>query len=503
MKFNKNEFGWKEKVSVNTDNSDKLDKVEFERMNLYNISSSESLIIQGYPLDMATYREDISNGDVYNRRYINVDKNILNIIDTNKDIIVSIIYEENGKKKIFNQVGYYSSMDYFKNTISLPINNSSISIQVTLFKNKQYNENLELIDSEKCSILLNFGKKDEDTVRLLDSFEYRISIRNANVLTKTNLLEYTPTSDYHPTTKKYVDSKFVMYENIETIYTIPMSEMQKCNNGTSMYVSNIDFDELFINHEKYIYYANYKDETLIPVKYDSKYNRFITDVLDKAGDFNLKLGFDLGTHRMYPFSGGSDEIKAYTFTNDLIIKRVPILDVNEVATKEYVDNNDMRMLEYVYEGNVFKITLTAEQEERLWNLQSGEYIVLDSILPEDIYKCTDTGSIWYGCILINDTSFKVNSFGSLKINNIKSDNAINFCTENTYYNSSTQAGIFRYNYSLAVLNNTEQVVLVKCNDLEYHYASTDYINNILSFNDSGELVVTINGVSKTFVPKPE
>ena len=54
---------------------------------------------------------------------------------------------------------------------------------------------------------------------------------------------------------------------------------------------------------------------------------------------------------------------------------------------------------------------------------------------------------------------------------------------------------------MAVLNNTEQVVLVKCNDLEYHYASTEYINNILSFNESGELVVTINGVSKTFVPK--
>ena len=503
MKFNKNEFGWKEKVSVNTDNSDKLDKVEFERMNLYNISSYESLIIQGYPLDMATYREDISNGDVYNRRYINVDKNILNIIDTNKDIIVSIIYEENGKKKIFNQVGYYSSMDYFKNTIYLPINNSSISIQVTLFKNKQYNENLELIDSEKCSILLNFGKKDEDTVRLLDSFEYRVSIRNENVLTKTNILEYTPTSDYHPATKKYVDDKFYMYENIETIYTIPMSEMQKCNNGTSMYVSSIDFDELFINHEKYIYYANYKDDTLIPVTYDSKYNRFKTDTLDKVGNVSIILGFDLGTHRMYPFSGGLAEIKAYTFTNDLVIKRVPILNVNEVATREYVDDNDMRMLEYAYGGKVLKITLTAEQEERLWNLQSGEYIVLDSILPEDIYKCTDTGSIWYGCILINDTSFKVDSFGSLKINNIKSDNAINFCTENTYYNSSTQAGIFRYNFSLAVLNDTEEVVLVKCNDLEYHYASTEYINNILSFNDSGELVVTINGVSKTFVPKPK
>ena len=212
MKFNKNEFGWKEKVSVNTNNSDKLDKVEFERMNLYNISSYESLIIQGYPLDMATYREDISNGDVYNKRYINVDKNISNIITTKTDIIVSIIYEENGKKKIFNQVGFYSSMNYFRNNISFPINNSSISMQVSLFKNKQYNENLELINSEKCSILLNFGNQDEDTIKLLDSFEYRISIRNANVLTKTNTQEYTPIGDYNPATKKYVDDAI---ENIE------------------------------------------------------------------------------------------------------------------------------------------------------------------------------------------------------------------------------------------------------------------------------------------------
>ena len=181
---------------------------------------------------------------------------------------------------------------------------------------------------------------------------------------------------------------------------------------------------------------------------------------------------------------------------------VPTED-KDLTTKKYVDDNDMRMLEYVYEGNVFKITLTDEQFENFGNLQSGEYIVLDSILPEDIYKCTDTGSIWYGCILINNISFKVGSFGSLKINTIKSDNAINFYTENTYYNSSTQAGIFRHNFSLAVLNDTEEVVLVKCNDLEYHYASTEYINNILSFNDSGELVVTINGVSKTFVPKPK
>ena len=179
------------------------------------------------------------------------------------------------------------------------------------------------------------------------------------------------------------------------------------------------------------------------------------------------------------------------------------VNTNELATKKYVDDNDMRMLEYVYNGKVFKITLTDEQFVNLENLQSGEYIVLDSISPEDIYKFTSDDSIdWCSCILINNISFNVDSTSNLTINTINSDNAINIYVESNHYNSSTQARIIRNNFSLAVLNNTEQVVLVKCDDIIYNYASTEYINNILSFNDSGELVVTINGVSKTFVPKP-
>lgn len=325
--------------------------------------------------------------------------------------------------------------------------------------------------------------------------------RTPMVLYAKNTYEYIPTTDYNPATKKYVDDKFIALDLMETVGTIPQSELQKCNNGTSRYVSSIDFDTLFSEPNNYLYYATYKDDTLIPIEYQSNYNRMVTRELDSADGEGIYIGFDYGTHMMYPFNGGMASIKAYTFTNDLIIKRCPLINANIIATKEYVNDNDMKMLEYIYNGKILKITLTDEQFGNFGNLQSGEYIVLDSILPEDIYKCTDTGSIWYGCILINDTSFKVDSFGSLKINTIKSDNAINFYTENTYYNSSTQAGIFRHNFSLAVLNDTEEVVLVKCNDLEYHYASTEYINNILSFNDSGELVVTINGVTKTFVPK--
>ena len=452
MKFNKNEFGWKEKVSVNTNLNNNIFNIKF--LPDMNISSK-----------------------IYAVNAVNLEEKTIYKINTNinkKYLAIRYIFSDGTFKNLYNLSSMYLS------------------------------GKVEIYISRKTDTLIEF---DVDYIRYtcnIDEVNKTVEItKKALILGTDNKQEYTPTKDYHPTTKKYVDDKFIMDKNIETIYTIPMSEMKKCNNGTSMYVSSIDFDELFINHEKYIYYANYKDDTLIPVTYDSAYNRFVTGVLDGLGSVNIALGFDLGTHKMYPFNGGMAGVKAYTFTNDLVIKRVPILNVNEVATREYVDDNDMRMLEYVYNGKIFKITLTDEQFGNFLNLQSGEYIVLDSISPEDIYKFTSDNSIgWCGCVLINNISFNVDSTGNLQIGTINSDNAIKIYTETTYYNSSTLAGIFRYNFSLAVLNNTKQVVLVKCDDVEYHYASTDYINNILSFNESGELVVTINGVSKTFVPKP-
>ena len=648
MKFNKNEFGWKEKVSVNTNLNNDTFNIKF--LPDMNISSK-----------------------VY----------VANIVDLEENTTYRVNMNLNKKLSI----RYYFSDGTFKSLYSLASKYLLGKVEIYIYR--------------KTDTLIEFDVDNDKYIRYtcnIDEANKTVEItKKALILNTDNKQEYTPTLDYHPATKKYVDDKFVMNENIETIYTIPMSEMQKCNNGTSRYVSNIDFDELFINHEKNIYYANYKDDTLIPVKYDSKYNRFTTDVLDKTSDYNIILGFDLGTHRMYPFNSGSTGVKAYTFTNDLIIKRVPILNVNEVATREYVDDsvntvsennifkntqmnnmlssltiggllstgltksktlgevfpkllneeygvlkqcyvtvevdgttkpiltenynnvliqlydndnnlisstslrpkkvgtiyfnanefmqmavwfdatyteesglshntpgyvtsllnisasknteeyinaikdlrisvtlrhtnylpkdntvmyeptsdyhpatkkyvddNDKRMLEYIYNGKILKITLTNEQYGNFLNLQSGEYIVLDSISPEDIYKFTSDDSIdWCGCILINNISFNVDLVGNLQIGTINSDNAIKIYTENTYYNSSTLAGIFRYNFSLAVLDNTEQVVLVKCDDVEYHYASTEYINNILSFNESGELVVTINGISKTFVPKPK
>ena len=161
--------------------------------------------------------------------------------------------------------------------------------------------------------------------------------RTPMVLYAKNTYEYIPTTDYNPATKKYVDDKFIALDLMETVGTIPQSELQKCNNGTSRYVSSIDFDTLFSEPNNYLYYATYKDDTLIPIEYQSNYNRMVTNKLDSADGEMVIIGFDYGTHMMYPFNGGMASIKAYTFTNDLIIKRCPLINANIIATKEYVN----------------------------------------------------------------------------------------------------------------------------------------------------------------------
>ena len=153
-----------------------------------------------------------------------------------------------------------------------------------------------------------------------------------------NETEYTPSTDYNPATKKYVDDKFIGID-LEIVGTIPQSELQRCNDGTSRYISSIDFDTLFSEPNNYMYYATYKDDTLIPIEYQSNYNRMVTEELDSVDGMNVNIGFDYGTHKMYPFNGGNNSIKAYTFTNDLIIKRRPILNADMIATKEYVDKH--------------------------------------------------------------------------------------------------------------------------------------------------------------------
>lgn len=158
-----------------------------------------------------------------------------------------------------------------------------------------------------------------------------------------NIVEYNPTKKYHPATKKYVDDRFICTDLIENVGTIPKEEMQKCNNGTSRYVPSINFEEFFADYKYCTYQGTYGDKNIL-MEYDAEYNRMLAYNLDTVNTYNIILGFDFGSNYMYPFNGGASQVKAYQFTNDLVITKSPVLNPSEVLTKnnthEYTPTND-------------------------------------------------------------------------------------------------------------------------------------------------------------------
>ena len=626
----------------------KANNIDLELLRGYNISSYEFLIVEGYPLELATYKENVEDGANSNKRYINIDKDISKVT-VGTDIIISYIYEENGEKKLYQKSSSYST-DKFIDTIQLPFIEGNPSIQISLYKNKQYNENFEQVDSNKCSVLLNYGKKEADIIDEIDEVYFKISIRDRNVLTKDNALEYTPTGDYHPATKKYVDDnavilplpihtiqendktitkivnimdlipgvqystykdinqtktqgyrvvyicddgtfkiictlalknkivhllkvvhstnystlsynniaykvdyskhstntdieitktlqnyipiannieytptreyhpatkkyaddKFICTDIVDNVGTIPKEEMQKCNNGTSRYVSSINFKEFFADYEHCIYQGTYGDKK-IRMKYDAQFNRIIAYDLTDV----IMLGFDFGTNYMYPFNAGTDEVKAYQFTNDLVITKSPVLNPSEVltknnameytpvtdynpATKKYVDDNIL-----IEQIPILRID---ESNKRI-------YINCNAMGTYKKYFVPNKYANTYGFSFIytNDDSSEIEI--ALVGGAMTRDDFV-LCARNT--NTLfilILGGTDRYTYtkSTKVLENGLYGYLKIGNTQEYtptenYHPSTkkyvdDSLNNMFTFNESGELVVTINGVSKTFIPK--
>ena len=122
---------------------------------------------------------------------------------------------------------------------------------------------------------------------IYSSISYRITLGNtldacsvepkAGVLSSSNMVEFTPTEESHPTSKKYVDEKFLTGE-VETIMTIPKDELDKCNNGTNGTVSTQSFSKFDLDN--YIYYAHYGDK-VVKMTYDARYNQLDIGELDK------------------------------------------------------------------------------------------------------------------------------------------------------------------------------------------------------------------------------
>ena len=411
----------------------KANNINLEQLRGYNISSYEFLIAEGYPLELATYKENVEDGANFNKRYINIDKDISKVT-ANTDIVLCFIYEKDGEKKIYQKFEKYST-DKFINTVHLPFIEGNPSIQISLYKNKQYNEKFEQVDSNKCSVLLNYGKKEADIIDEIDEVCFKISIRDRNVLTKDNTQEYIPTADYHPATKKYVDDnkEYINYnDNLinNKITTLHISR-NPVSCGTE--INKNPLCELF--------------PELLNMTYDT--------VFKKSISFKVNM--------------------------DNFVKEYPTVKsaYNKIGINLYDENDN-------FIGNSY-----------------GSYINGDGL---NIVYINTTQNIRFSAyfdkalVESSNTSMETkNGYMTIQLSIPKGNNKKEFIDK--IKNLKLSIIVFKTDF----LNLNNESIYTPTSD--YNPATKKYVDDKvasspqLSFNESGELVVTINGVSKIFVPK--
>lgn len=258
---------------------------------------------------------------------------IVNIMDLVDGVIYSTHRDPNETRRQSYRVAYVCDDGSFKIICTLALANKIAHLLKVIHFAKN---NYSTLSDNNTVYTVNYTKHSTNTdVEVTKTLQYYLPIANTT--------EYNPTKEYHPATKKYVDDRFVCTDLIENVGTIPKEEMQKCNNGTSRYVSSIKFKEFFADYKYCVYQGTYGDKNIL-MKYDAEYNRMLAYDLDIADTYDIMLGFDFDTNYMYPFNGGAAQVKSYQFTNDLVIVKNDVLNPSEVLTKnnthEYTPTND-------------------------------------------------------------------------------------------------------------------------------------------------------------------
>ena len=293
--------------------------------------------------------------------------------------------------------------------------------------------------------------------------------------------------------KKYVDDKI-------TIKTLPVDVNKNyCTNvadleGNSIYMPPNDAKFLYLAYEKL-------SGTIVGFCFSAKpHGRFIyTGYKD---DSRIEIMIEGSCYTVYfktDTEDGHVEKTVYYLTKNNTIEYTPTADYNP-ATKKYVDDNTP-----IRSFPVNDTTRTGAVVDVNNLTVSGRYV-----LP----KRTD-GKQWTNLMMramIND--------GSGKGKSLLLSGYQNFIFYVNIENKKIYCDNLRIVYSIGTTDNTtdirtEPYYLTTTNTKEYtpstdyHPATKKYVDDKasslpqFSFNEAGELVVTINGVSKTFVPKTE
>mgnify|MGYP002679475138 CR=1 FL=1 len=318
-----------------------------------------------------------------------------------------------------------------------------------------------------------------------------VKITLRNYLGIYNSTEYTPEEDYNPATKKYVDDNKIAYTVSSKVLTTVSASNVKLNNEIT--INNISFNK---DRKYYIEFLGIKKLCNLSISETTELTCIINDYGIQG------IGF-LSNLIIYIGKINKDDTTTDTFT-DLVIyeEEVKCLD-NKYLENNLIIQNSISMGRV---GNIGTCSsaigsgVTASgmfsHAEGYITEASGNSSHAEGSSTEAIGETSHAEGYWtkassdyqhvQGKCNIEDTEGKyAHIVGNGKDGNTRSNaHTLDWEGNGWYSGKLSQEG-----------TPTED------KDLTTKKYVDDNLSNMFAFNEAGELVVTINGVSKTFVPK--
>ena len=331
-------------------------------------------------------------------------------------------------------------------------------------------------------------------------------------LTKNNNKEFTPTTDYEPATKKYVDDNAVnKYSqlNERPIEVFPYTEkLNEVTNVTqklcTIDVADLKADTTYmcpdncgrlvlqytkLDNSKISFYMSYSPNSLIiqtGYKNDKQIEILIDGIVytvtfktateEPKVEQTVRYLTDKNTTEYTPTGDYNPATKKYVDDN-ILLEQLPILRIDETNKRIYVNCNNMGTYKKYFVpnkyANVYGFSFIYTNED---SSETEIALVGGAITRDDFILCARN----------TDTLFILILGGTNKYT----------------YTKSTKT-LEKSLYGYLKIGNTQEYAPTE----NYNPATKKYVDDKvaslpqLSFNEAGELVVTINGVSKTFVPK--
>lgn len=342
-------------------------------------------------------------------------------------------------------------------------------------------------------LLISKGDNKQEFIDKIKNLKLTLSVIRTDFLNLNNETIYTPTTDYNPATKKYVDDKV-------TVKILPVDYNKSCTTNVadlephSIYMSPNDAKFLYLGYEKLdgsfsgfflsgnphgkFIYTGTKDDTKIEVMLEGIcYTAYFkTDTVEPHTEKTVFYLTKNNTTEYTPTSDYNPATKKYVDDN-ILLEQLPILRIDETNKRIYVNCNNMGTYKKYFVpnkyANVYGFSFIYTNED---SSETEIALVGGAITRDDFILCARN----------TDTLFILILGGTDKYKYTKSTKTL-------------EKGLYGY---LKIGNTQEYAPTENYNPATKKYVD-DKVTSLpqLSFNEAGELVVTINGVSKTFVPK--